>query len=156
WVIEHLKGMDEEALKVLRRWSNRQRTSEIQQELLLQLRAANFNLQRDILRELKHSRTWIRRIDQNSVVIPISITTLDDQRTFTLRGLLDSGATGCYIDKGFIQAKEINLEALPRSIPVYNADGSHNSNGPIQAIAKFRLQIADHVELRDFAVTNTG
>jgi hypothetical protein len=155
-VIERLKGTDDEALKVLRHWSNRQRTSEIQQELLSRLRAADFHLQNNILRELKRPRTWIRRIDQNSVIIPISITTLDDRRTFSLRGLLDSGATGCYIDKGFVQAKKINLETLPRSIPVYNADGSHNSNGPIQAVAKFRLQIADHVELCNFAVTNTG
>jgi hypothetical protein len=112
-----LKGTDEEALRVLRRWSNRQRTSEIQQELLLQLRTADFDLQNDVLLELKRPRTWIRRIDQNSVVILISITTLDDQRTFQLQGL-DSGATGCYINKDLIQAKGINLEALPRSIPV--------------------------------------
>ncbi|KAJ8587818.1 hypothetical protein M405DRAFT_714825, partial [Rhizopogon salebrosus TDB-379] len=76
--------------------------------------------------ELKCPRQWVRKINQNSVVIPLQVSTLDDQRTFHLQGLLDSGATGCYIDEGFIRAKGINLEPLPRPIPVYNADGSHN------------------------------
>jgi len=81
---------------------------------------------------------------------------LDDQCTFDLQGLPDSGATGCYIDEGFARAKGINLETLPRPIPVYNADGSHNSGGPICTIARMRLQIADHIEIRDFAITNMG
>ncbi|KAG2119662.1 uncharacterized protein F5147DRAFT_564018, partial [Suillus discolor] len=52
-------------------------------------------------------------------------------RTFDLKALLDSGATGCYIDEGFARAKGLTLESLPRPIPVYNADGSHNEGGPI-------------------------
>ena len=55
-----------------------------------------------------------------------------------------------------MRAKGINLEPLPRPIPVYNADGSHNAGGPIRTIAKLRLHIADHVEVRNFTVTNTG
>jgi hypothetical protein len=105
---------------------------------------------------LKRPRQWVRKINQNSVVIPLQVSTLDDQRTFHLQGLLDSGATGCYIDEGFVRAKGINLESLPRPIPVYNADGSHNDGGPIRTVAKMRLAIADHVEVLSFAVTNIG
>ncbi|KAJ8581514.1 hypothetical protein M405DRAFT_751682 [Rhizopogon salebrosus TDB-379] len=119
------------ALKAIRRWTNRQRLSEVHSELLAQLRILNIDQQKKILRELKSPRTWIRRVDQNSIIIPIQITTLDDQCTFDLHRLLDSGATGCYVDEGLVRAKGINLEPLPRPIPVYNANGSHNTGGPI-------------------------
>ncbi|KAG2059331.1 hypothetical protein BDR06DRAFT_851464, partial [Suillus hirtellus] len=59
------------------------------------------------------------------------ITTLNDQRTFKLKALLDSGTTGCYINEGFAQAKGLTLESLLHPIPVYNTDGSHNEGGPI-------------------------
>jgi hypothetical protein len=45
--------------------------------------------------------------------------------------LLDSGATGCYIDDGFVKAKSLNLETLPHAILVYNADGLRNEAGLI-------------------------
>ncbi|KIL64293.1 hypothetical protein M378DRAFT_43018, partial [Amanita muscaria Koide BX008] len=78
------------------------------------------------LRELKQPRRWIRRIGSNSLDLPLVLDTLDDGRTFDTQGLLDSGATGCYLDEGFARAKGLNLEQLPRPIPIYNADGSFN------------------------------
>ncbi|KIK73030.1 hypothetical protein PAXRUDRAFT_111706, partial [Paxillus rubicundulus Ve08.2h10] len=53
-------------------------------------------------------------------------------------------------------AKSLNLEALPRPIPVYNADGTFNEGGPIKFVINLRLQIHDHFEICSFAVTNTG
>lgn len=156
WTMEMLHSDDEKALKMLRRWTNRQRISEVDIDLLLQLRQLAPIQQREVLRELKHPRTWIRKINQNSVVTPVTIGTLDDQRTFQLNALLDCGATGCYIDEGFARAKGLNLESLPRPIPVYNADGSHNEGGPIRSVVKLRLQVQDHIEVFNFAVTNIG
>jgi hypothetical protein len=156
WTMEMIHSDDERALRILRRWTNRQRTSEVNLDLLLQLRQLTPVQQREVLRELKRPRSWIRKINQNSVVTPVIIRTLDDQRTFELNALLDCGATGCYVDEGFVRAKGLNLDPLPRPIPVYNADGSHNEGGPIRSVAKMRLQIQDHVEVFNFAVTNTG
>lgn len=113
WTMEMLRSDNEKALKTLRQWTNRQRISEVDIDLLLQLRQLAPNQQKEVLRELKHPRTWIRKINQNSVVMPVTIGTLDDQRTFQLNALLDCGATGCYIEEGFAQAKGLNLESLP-------------------------------------------
>ncbi|KAI6097015.1 hypothetical protein EV401DRAFT_1833053, partial [Pisolithus croceorrhizus] len=66
-------------------------------------------------------------LGQNSVLLPVVIQTLDDQHSFQLDALLDSGASGCYIDKGFAWAKSLNLSSLPHLVPVYNADGSPNN-----------------------------
>jgi len=156
WVQERLTNTDEMALKALRRWANRQRSSEVRTELLLQLRGMDKEVQKEVLRELKRPRTWIRKVNQNAVITPILISTLTDRHTFDIKALLDSGATGCYIDEGFARAKGLTLESLPHPIPVYNADGSHNEGGPIRTIVKLRLQIADHIEVFTFAVTNTG
>ncbi|KAF9218450.1 hypothetical protein BS17DRAFT_720791, partial [Gyrodon lividus] len=71
-------------------------------------------------------------------------------------GILDCGATGGYIDEGFAHAKGLNLEHLPRAIPVYNADGSFNEGGPICYIVNLQIQICDHIENYPFAVINTG
>ena len=65
------------------------------------------------------------------VMIPTVIETLIDRRGFTMEALLDCGAIGCYIDKGFANAKKSPMDHLPRPVPVYNADGSHNEGGPI-------------------------
>jgi hypothetical protein len=113
-------------------------------------------VQKGVLRELKRPHTWICKINQNAVITPILISTLNDRRTFDLKALLDSSATSCYIDEGFTRAKGLTLESLPCPIPVYNADGSHNKGGPIRTIVKLHLQIADHIEVFTFAVTNTG
>jgi hypothetical protein len=84
WTVEMLRADDEKALKILRRWTNRQRSSEVNIDLLSQLRQLAPTQQKEVLRELKRPKTWIRRINQNSVLTPITIGTLDDQRTFHL------------------------------------------------------------------------
>ena len=89
-------------------------------------------------------------------MIPLVIKTLDDRRGFTLAALLDCGATSCYIDKGFAESKFLNMERLPRPIPVYNADGTPNEAGPIEHVVHLRLEIGNHSEVFPFAVTNTG
>ena len=63
------------------------------------------------------------------------IETLTDKRGFTVEALLDCGVTGCYIDDGFVTAKSLPTEQLPRPVPVYNADGTHNKGGSITHMA---------------------
>jgi hypothetical protein len=130
WTMEMLRSDDDKALKILHCWTNRQRTSEVDLDLL-QLHQFSPIQQREVLHELKCPRSWIHKIHQNSVVTSVIICTLDDQHTFELNALLDCGATGCYIDEGFAHAKGLNLDPLPRLIPVYNADGLQNEGGPI-------------------------
>ena len=90
------------------------------------------------------------------VLLRPTIHTLDDRQSFDISALLDSGATGCYIEEGFAQAKALNLESLPCAIPVYNADGSLNEGGPIRHVVNLCLQIDDHDEVFPFAVMKTG
>lgn len=109
-----------------------------------------------LLQDLRHPPCWIRRLGQNSVLLPVVVQTLDDHRSFQLAALLDSGASGCYIDEGFARAKSLNLTPLPRSLPIYNADGTPNEAGPVHSTVDLHLSISDHSETFTCAVTNTG
>ena len=48
--------------------------------------------------------------------------------------LLDSGATGLFIDPDFIQSKHLAICPLLQAIPVYNVDGSPNEGGAIREV----------------------
>ena len=110
----------------------------------------------EAVKELRERKQWVWRINSAAVMVPIVIETLSDRRGFAIEALLDSGAMGCYIDKGFAVAKNLPMERLPCPIPVYNADGTHNEGGLISHTVTLRVQIKDHMEVFPFAVTNTG
>lgn len=158
WVLERIQQTtdDTRTLRVLTRWAHRRRHLEITTSLLTLLRTTKVDDSIKILRDLKRPPRWIRRIGQNSVVLPVTLQTLDDRRRLQTEALLDSGATGCYIDMGYARAKSLNLNPLPYAIPVYNADGTPNEAGPIKYTVELRLQIRDHEETLICAVTNTG
>ena len=56
-----------------------------------------------------------------------------------MEALLECGATGCYINEGFTNVKNLPMDHLPRPVPVYNADGSHNEGGPITHTVTLRV-----------------
>ena len=74
----------------------------------------------------------------------------------TVTALLDSGATGLFIDADFVQAKNLTVQRLPRSIPVYNIDGSLNVHGSIKETVDLILRYQDHTERATFHVTALG
>ena len=69
---------------------------------------------------------------------------------------MDSGCTGSSIDTGFVRAKGLNAQPLPRPVPVYNADGTLNNGGSIMHTVTLRLTIGRHSERITFGVTNLG
>jgi hypothetical protein len=68
---------------------------------------------------MRHSATTTREVK-----LPLSFRTLDTREVFSTAGLLDSGATDSFIDKGMIDRYGLKVEMLDKPIPVYNADGS--------------------------------
>ncbi|KIJ06944.1 hypothetical protein PAXINDRAFT_28783, partial [Paxillus involutus ATCC 200175] len=70
--------------------------------------------------------------------------------------LVDSGCTGSSIDSGFVRAKGLNAQPLPRPIPVYNADGTLNKGGSITHFVTLQMTIGKHSERITFGVTDLG
>src|SRR5882724_4800344 len=69
-----------------------------------------------------------------------------------VEALIDSGATGMFIDIKFIRSKNILTHQLPREILVYNIDGTPNNAGHITEVIDLIVQYEDHSKLATFHV----
>ena len=70
--------------------------------------------------------------------------------------LLDSGATGLFIDSEFVEAKNLTTQKLPRAIQVYNIDGTLNEHGSVTHTVDLVIRYQDHTERAVFYVTQLG
>jgi len=61
----------------------------------------------------------------------IGVEKLDTHKGITIKVLLDSGATGMFIDKQMAARHGFKLQKLERPIAVRNVDGTNNSGGAI-------------------------
>jgi len=74
----------------------------------------------------------------------------------SVKALLDSGATGNFIDRDFVQTKGINTRSISRPIPVYNVDGSSNEVGQISEVVDVVLCYKTHSKRTLLAVSSLG
>ena len=96
--------------------------------------------------------TTLRR----STELKIRIHTVDSAHPMAVDALLDSGATGMFIDAEFAKAKNLTTRQLPRSIPLYNIDGTLNEAGSVKEEVDLIMRYGDHSERSTFAVTSLG
>jgi len=61
----------------------------------------------------------------------IGVEKLDIYEGITVKALLDSGATGIFMDKRMAARHGFKLQKLERPIVVRNVDGTNNSGGAI-------------------------
>jgi len=78
--------------------------------------------ERDIRRTLKPLR---------EVWLEVGIEKLDNHERVAVKALLDSGTTGIFVDKKFVEEHGFRLEKLDRPVEVKNVDGTSNSGGNI-------------------------
>jgi len=91
-----------------------------------------------------------------SIILPIKIGTTDTSEVHSVKALLDSGATGNFIDKDFVCTKGISTWSISRPIPVFNVDGSPNEAGQISEVVDVVLRYKIHSERTLLAVSNLG
>src|SRR5882672_12245756 len=58
--------------------------------------------------------------------LPLCIHTIGSNTPLLINALIDSGATGRFIDIDYVRSKNLCTQHLPRAIPVYNVDGTLN------------------------------
>ena len=75
-----------------------------------------------------------------SLIIPIELETTDTTSRLTVQALIDSGATGTFIDKDFVHERGINTRTLSQPIAVFNVDGSANEAGEISEVVDLVLR----------------
>ena len=89
-----------------------------------------------------------------SIILPIEISTTDTSEVHSVKALLDSGATGNFIDKDFVHMKGISTQNISHPIPVFNVDSSPNEAGQISKVADIVLCYKTHSKRTFLAISN--
>ena len=74
----------------------------------------------------------------------------------SVKALLDSRATGNFIDKDFVCTKGISTRSVSRPMLVFNVDGSPNEAGQISEVVDVVLCYKTYSERTLLAVSNLG
>jgi len=81
---------------------------------------------------LKPKHYFVRTVrPQSELMINVGLRIMDTHRIVDVKALLDSGATGMFIDKKFAEGNGIAMQLLDKPIRVYNVDGTLNQGGSI-------------------------
>ena len=86
----------------------------------------------------------------------MEIGTTDTSELYSVKALLDSGATGSFIDRDFVHLKGTNTWTLSYNIPVFNVDGSPNKAEQISEVVDVLLCYKTHSERMLLAVSGLG
>jgi hypothetical protein len=93
-------------------------------------------------------------LSKRQLDLKITLVRLDTLEEYSILALLDCGATGSTISQSFVSTHDIPTVALEKPIPVYNADGTSNSNGPITECVHMRMRIGNHEERIELAISH--
>jgi len=91
--------------------------------------------------DLIHSTTLWQGME-----LPLWIHTVGSNTPMLISALIDSGATGQFIDIDYVWSKNLCTQCLPRAIPVYNMDGTLNKAGYITEVIDLIVQYGDNSE----------
>ncbi|EIN03238.1 hypothetical protein PUNSTDRAFT_139745 [Punctularia strigosozonata HHB-11173 SS5] len=64
-----------------------------------------------------------------STELPLQLQATDSGHKFAVQALLDSGATGCFIDNDLVLRHRLTTKRSLAQSPVYNVDGTLNHSG---------------------------
>jgi len=107
--------------------------------------------ERDKQREVRRTFKMLREMWLN-----IGVEKVNMHKGVTVKALLDSGATGMFIDKRMAAKYGFKLQKLERPIVVRNVDGTNNSRGAITHQVEANMYYKDHVERMRIDVCNLG
>ena len=75
-----------------------------------------------------------------SLTLKIELQTTDMAETKSVTALLDSRATGMFIDREYVKESGFTTRALSNPIPVRNVDGTPNEAGSIRDVVELNLR----------------
>src|SRR6266446_5956750 len=91
-----------------------------------------------------------------SLNIQVELTSLTSLASVSMSVLLDSGATGMFINRSFVQKHQLETTPLPQPILICNVDGSLNENGSVMEEVHVTLRFGHHSERAHLTVANLG
>jgi len=82
----------------------------------------------------------------NEVWMTIGIEKVDTHEGVTVKVLLDSGATGMFADRKFMEKNGFKLERLERAVRIKNMDRTENSGGMVTYEIECNVYYKGHVD----------
>ena len=96
---------------------------------------------------MKPKHYFVQTIKPKSeIMINVGLRTMDTHHMVDVKALLDSGATGMFIDKKFVESNGITTRLLDKPIQVYNVDGTLNQGGSITHEVTLMMSHKGHKE----------
>src|SRR5258707_6618420 len=89
----------------------------------------------------------------HSLNIQVKLTSLTSLASVSMSTLLDSRATGMFINWSFMQKHHLETTPLPQPILVCNVNGSPNENGSVTEEVHITLHFECHSERAHLVVT---
>jgi len=86
----------------------------------------------------------------------VGLEKLENYEEVTVRALLDSGATGLFMDTTFAREKGFKMEKLKKPLLVRNVDGTVNAGGAIMHQVECNMFFKGHMERARMDVCNLG
>jgi len=86
----------------------------------------------------------------------VGLEKLESHEGVAVRALLDSRATGLFIDTTFAQEKGFKMEKLKKPLLVRNVDGMVNAGGAITHQVEYNMFFKGYVERARMDVCNLG
>ena len=94
--------------------------------------------------------------EPRSLKLKVSIETTDTVEVKSINSLVDSGATGNFIDREYIRSHRLTTRRLSKPVLVFNVDGTPNNAGSITEVVDLILRYWNHSKRTLFAVTSIG
>jgi len=95
-------------------------------------------------------------MDAKCIMIPTHLKTTDTMEETSTEAMVDTGATGDFIDQDFVIREKLPTRKLSQPIPVYNVDGTLNEAGSIREVVDVIMTYERHSERILLAVTRLG
>src|SRR5258707_1688345 len=103
------------------------------------------------------AKTYILlKTSPHSLNLQVELTSPTSLTSITTSTLLDSRATGMFINRDFMQRHWLETTPLPQPVLLHNVDGSANEHGSIMEEVHALLCFGQHLERAQFTVTNLG
>ncbi|XP_006457230.1 hypothetical protein AGABI2DRAFT_51461, partial [Agaricus bisporus var. bisporus H97] len=90
------------------------------------------------------------------IKLNVGVEKLDTHDGVGVQALLDSGATGMFMDKAFAKEEGFKLEPLEKPIPVKNVDGTINASGAVTHRVAANVYYKGHKERVHFEICGLG
>jgi len=74
------------------------------------------------------------KLDMKCIMLPIHLKMTDTMEETSMEAIVDTGATGDFIDQDFVTRAKLPTRKLSQPIPVYNVDGTLNKAGSIHEV----------------------